>query len=46
MQRKLNRELTKIEIAGQLNRARFIAILVAVIFSYLFNTNVIQRLYE
>ena len=41
LQRKLTRELTEEEIRGQLNRARFISIFVALIFSWLFNLNLI-----
>lgn len=41
LQRRLQRELTREELQGQLNRARFIAILLCAIFSFLFNLNVI-----
>jgi hypothetical protein len=41
MQRKLNRELNQTEIAGQMTRARFISIFVSLLFSYLFNLNMI-----
>ncbi|HEB67886.1 MAG TPA: hypothetical protein ENI93_08055 [Gammaproteobacteria bacterium] len=41
LQRRLARELTEEEIRGQLNRARFISIFVALIFSWLFNLNLI-----
>jgi hypothetical protein len=41
LQRKLNRELTQTEIAGQMNRARFISIIVSLLFSYLFNISLI-----
>ena len=37
LQRKLGRELSEIEIQEQKNRARVIAAVVVVIFSYLFN---------
>ena len=37
LQRKLGRELSEIEIQGQKNRARVIAAIVVLIFSYLFN---------
>lgn len=40
MQRKLQRDLTEEETAGQLKRARFIALLLVVIFAALFNYNV------
>ena len=45
LQRKRNTELDSQEINGQRNRARFIALLVSLVFSYLFYTNVIQRVY-
>lgn len=41
MQRKLNRELNQTELAGQMTRARFISIFVSLLFSYLFNLNLI-----
>ena len=41
LQRKLNRELNETELAGQMTRARFISIFVSLIFSYLFNLNMI-----
>ncbi len=41
MQRKLNRELNPQEIAGQMTRARFISIFISLLFSYLFNLNLI-----
>ncbi len=41
LQRRLAREITEEEIRGQLNRARFISIFVALIFSWLFNLNLI-----
>ena len=37
LQRKLQKELSQEEIAGQLNRARVIAAFVSLIFSWLFN---------
>jgi hypothetical protein len=37
LQRKTARELTQEEIDGQLNRARFIAMFLVLIFSFLFN---------
>lgn len=37
LQRKQGRELTPEEIQGQLARARFIAVIVVLVFSYLFN---------
>ena len=39
LQRKAARELLEEEIQGQLNRSRFISIVLVLIFSYLFNTN-------
>jgi hypothetical protein len=41
MQRKLNRELNQTELVGQMTRARFISIFVSLLFSYLFNLNLI-----
>ena len=41
LQRKLNRELNQTELAGQMTRARFISIFVSLLFSYLFNLNLI-----
>ncbi len=41
LQRKLGRELDAGEIQGQLNRARFISLFVALIFAWLFNLNLI-----
>ena len=41
LQRKLNRELNESELAGQMTRARFISIFVSLLFSYLFNLNLI-----
>lgn len=41
LQRKLNRELNETELAGQMTRARFVSIFVSLLFSYLFNLNVI-----
>lgn len=37
MQRKMARELTQEEIAGQKRRARFIAVPIVAVFSWLFN---------
>lgn len=37
LQRKLGRELSELEIQGQKNRARVIAVIVVLLFSYLFN---------
>ena len=39
LQRKLQRELSPEEINGQLARARFITILIVLLFSVLFNLN-------
>jgi hypothetical protein len=41
MEKKLNRELTDAERTGQLARARFIAVLLVLIFAYFFNLKVI-----
>lgn len=41
MQRKLGRELSDREIYGQRRRARFLAAFLCVIFSFLFNFNMI-----
>ncbi len=41
LQRKLKRELNETEIAGQMTRARFVSIFVSLLFSYLFNLNLI-----
>ena len=41
LQRKLKRELNESELAGQMTRARFISIFVSLLFSYLFNLNLI-----
>ena len=46
LQRKLNKELSQQEISGQLARARFIAVIIVLAFSYFFNANVIRSLYE
>ncbi len=45
LQRKLKRELTQQEALGQRTRARFITLFVVLIFSYLFNTQVLGGLY-
>ena len=39
LQKKTGRELSDEELQGQLKRARVIAVLVALIFSFLFNAN-------
>ena len=41
LQRKTNTELSQSDIDGQLNRARFISIIVCLIFSFLFNLQII-----
>lgn len=41
LQRKLNKTLEEKDLQGQLNRARFIAVLVSLIFSFLFNLNLL-----
>ncbi len=45
LQRKLGKEPSQPEIKGQLQRARFIAVFVALIFSYLFNSAILGKLY-
>ena len=37
LQRKERRELSSAELNGQLNRARMLAVVVSLVFSYLFN---------
>ena len=39
-QRKLERQLTESEVAGQMRRARFIAFFLATAFALMFNANV------
>jgi len=41
LQRKTRTELTQTEIDGQLNRARFLSIILCLIFSFLFNMQII-----
>lgn len=41
LQRKLGRELTDKELTGQKGRARFITVFVVLIFSYLFNLQIL-----
>ncbi len=41
LQRKLGRELDEAEVRGQAKRARFIAFLLCLPFSYLFNLNLL-----
>jgi len=41
LQRKLNSTLEEKELQGQLNRARFIAVFVSLLFSFLFNLNLL-----
>ena len=41
LQRKLNTELSDADTHGQLARARFLAVLVALAFSFLFNVNLL-----
>jgi len=41
LQKKLNRELNEEEVAGQMTRARFLSVFVSLVFSYLFNLNMI-----
>lgn len=42
LQRKLQRELSQEEFNGQLARARFISVLIVLLFSLLFNINLID----
>ncbi len=42
LQRKLGQPLTAQELQGQLNRARFIAIILCVVFSALFNYQILD----
>ena len=39
LQRKLKRELNETEIAGQMSRARFLSVFMSLLFSFLFNLN-------
>lgn len=41
LQKKTQRELNEQELAGQMARARFISVFVCLIFSFLFNLNLI-----
>ena len=41
LQKKTNHELNEQELAGQMSRARFISIFVSLVFSFLFNLNLI-----
>ncbi len=41
LQRKTGKELTEDELQGQLARARFIAIFISLLFSFLFNTQLV-----
>ena len=41
LQRKLERELSKEELDGQLNRARIISVFVSLLFSFLYNLHTI-----
>ena len=44
LHRKLGRELTDAEVQGQKQRARIIALLVVLIFSYFFNSSLLDNL--
>ncbi|MDX1606765.1 MAG: hypothetical protein R3202_11275 [Candidatus Competibacterales bacterium] len=46
LQRRLGRELTTTEQQGQLRRARFIAVFMTLVFSYLFHVQVIFPLHD
>lgn len=41
LQRRSGRELSEVELEGQLRRARVIAVFVTLIFSFLFNANML-----
>lgn len=41
LQRRSGRELSEVELEGQLRRARVIAVFVTLIFSFLFNANLL-----
>ena len=41
LQKKLKRELNESEVAGQMTRARFLSVFISLLFSYLFNLNLI-----
>ncbi len=41
LQRRNGRELSEVELEGQLRRARVIAVFVTLIFSFLFNANML-----
>lgn len=45
LQRKLKRDLDAGEIAGQRRRARILSIVLVLIFSYLFNLNMLEYFY-
>jgi hypothetical protein len=45
LHRKLNRELTGDEMQGQKQRARIIATLLVLVFSYFFNSSLLDTLY-
>ena len=44
LERKENRTLSKTELQGQLNRARVLAVAIALVFSYLFNLSLGTKL--
>ena len=45
LHRRLGRELTEDELKGQLQRARVVAIVLVLLFSYLFNSRLMESLY-
>ena len=45
MHRRLDRELTEDELKGQLQRARLIALILVLLFSYVFNSRLMDKLY-
>ncbi len=45
LHRRLDRELMESELKGQLQRARLIALVLVLLFSYLFNSSLMDNLY-
>jgi hypothetical protein len=45
LHRRLQRELTADEVAGQLQRARVVAVPLVLLFSYLFHNHVLSSIY-
>ena len=46
LQRKQGQAPSKLEVTGQLQRARIIGFMIALVFSYLFHINVLSALYR